>query len=288
MTESPNAAQVEFWNGPGGARWVREQEELDRSLAPFAEALFARAALEGGERVVDVGCGCGVTSLAASALVGPAGAVLGVDVSAPMLARAMERAAGLTNVSFALSDATTYGFAGPFDAVISRFGVMFFANPVAAFANLRGALRPGGRFAFIAWRSVAENPWVRIPAEAASAHVPSPPRPGPDDPGPFSFGARPRGERILAEAGFSNVEIAPFDADVVLSGSGLEQAVVFAMTTGPTARMLVDVTDDVRKRVRGALLEALRPHVSAGRVALQGATWLVSAVSEKPAGPVAR
>jgi ubiquinone/menaquinone biosynthesis C-methylase UbiE len=182
MSHSPNDAQIEFWNGPGGSRWVKEQEELDRSLAPFAQALFARAALTSGERVVDVGCGCGVTSLAASALVGAAGSVLGVDVSAPMLARAKERADGLPNVSFELSDATTHGFARSFDAVVSRFGVMFFANPVAAFANLRSALRPGGRVVFIAWRSAPENPWVRIPGEAASAHVPPLPRPGPDDP----------------------------------------------------------------------------------------------------------
>ncbi len=228
---------------------------------------------------MDIGCGCGLTSLAASDVVGPSGSVLGVDVSAPMLARAKERAARRSNVSFALSDATTHRFGEPVDAVLSRFGVMFFADPVAAFANIRRALRPGGRFVFIAWRSVPENPWIRVPCEAASPHAPPLPRPGPDDPGPFSFGIRARVERILARAGFSSVDIAPFDASVVLSETGLEQAVVFAMDTGPTARMLVDATDEVKKRVHAALTEALAPHLRSEKVALDGATWVISATN---------
>jgi SAM-dependent methyltransferase len=277
MTESENAAQVEYWNGPGAARWVSQQEELDRSLEPFASALFARAELAANERVLDVGCGCGFTALAASDLVGSNGHVVGIDVSAPMLDRARERARGRANVSFALADATTHRFAGDADIVVSRFGVMFFADPVAAFANLRSALRPGGRIAFVAWRTVPENPWVNVPRDAVTPHVPPQPPPTPEDPGPFSFGDPVRIGRILRAANFSEVEITPFDADVVMSETGLEQAVAFAMTTGPSARMLVNATEDVRACVQEALRASLAPFVKEERVALDGATWVVAA-----------
>jgi SAM-dependent methyltransferase len=275
MTESTNAAQVEYWNGAAATRWVTQQEALDRALQPFGDALFRRASLKSNERVVDIGCGCGVTSVAASDAVGPAGSVLGVDVSAPMLDRAKERSGVRTNVSFALADATTHRFGPPVDVVLSRFGVMFFEDPVAAFANIRAALGPGGRLAFVAWRSVPENPWVTIPRDAALLHARPVPRSGPEDPGPFSFGDRARIERILSAAGFSNVAIAPFDADVVMSETGLDQAVAFAITAGPTARMLVDVTSDVKVRVEGAVRDALAPLAREGRVALRGATWIV-------------
>ena len=274
-----NADQVAYWNGPSGERWTREQAAIDRAFESLTIRLLERAALRAGERVVDVGCGCGATSLAAADAVGPAGAVLGVDVSVAMLARARERSEGRGNLSFLESDASTHAFEPTFDVVVSRLGVMFFGDPLAAFANLRAALRPGGRLVFVCWRPAADNAWVRVPVEAATRHVPPEPPSAPDAPGPFAFGDAARVERILRGAGFADVTVTPFDADVVLSDQGLDAAVRFAMSAGPTSRLLRDVTEEARARVRGELETTLRPFLRGSRAALGGATWLVHALA---------
>jgi SAM-dependent methyltransferase len=272
-----NADQVAYWNGPAGERWSREQAVLDRAFEVLSRRLLDRASLRPGERVLDVGCGCGTTTLAAADAVGAAGAVLGIDVSVPMLARARERSAGRPHISYLESDASTGAYEPTFDVVLSRFGVMFFRDPVAAFANLRGALRPSGRLAFICWRPVAENEWARVPREAALQHVPPEPPQGPEEPGPFSFGDRARVERILSSAGFTSIECVPVDEKVLLSDEGVDGAVEFGMSAGPTARLLREAPDDVKSRVRIALATALRPYLAGSRIVLGGATWLVHA-----------
>jgi len=273
-----NADQVAYWNGPNGERWSREQVAIDLAFEAHTKRLLERASPRPGERVLDVGCGCGVTTLAAADAVQPGGSVLGVDVSAPMLARARERSAGRRHVEYLEADASSHAFDPAFDVVLSRFGVMFFRDPTAAFANLRTALRPGGRLAFLCWCPAADNEWVGVPRAAALRHVPAEPPPGPEDPGPFSFGDRARVERILHGAGFTNLEITRYEGDVVLSDGGLEPAVRFAMTAGPTARLLRDVTDEVRENVRRELETALRPLLRGNRLALGSATWLVHAL----------
>jgi SAM-dependent methyltransferase len=272
-----NAEQVAYWNGPGGERWTREQAAIDRAFAAHTLRLLDIASLRPAERVLDVGCGCGVTTLAAADTVGPKGIALGVDVSAPMLARARERARGRDNLAYVEDDASTHAFERTFDVVLSRFGVMFFRDPTAAFANLRTALRAGGRLALICWRPVADNEWARVPCEAAIRHVPPAAPLGPEEPGPFSFADPARIERILRGASFTDLAIAPFDAEVVLSDDGLDDAVTFAMTAGPTARLLRDVGDEVREHVRREVDATLRPRTKGRRVALGSATWLVQA-----------
>lgn len=274
-----NADQIAFWNGLAGERWAREQEALDRALAPFTASVLDCARLRPGDRVLDIGCGCGATTLAAAEVVGATGSIVGIDVSAPMLARARERSAGRANVSYVSADASSHRFEAMFDAEISRFGVMFFRDPAATFASLRAALRPGGRLAFACWRPVADNEWLRVPYDAATQHVAPDPPQGPDDPGPFSFGDPARVQRILAGAGYTSVNIVPFYAPVVFSHEGIEEAAHFAMTAGPTSRLLQDAPDEVRERVRSAIEVALRPYAERGRVALGGATWTVSAVA---------
>ena len=172
-------------------------------LAPVAEILIDRARPKAGERILDIGCGAGATTFALAQKTGPAGRVLGVDVSAPMLTRARQVAPKGLPVEFILADATVYPFEpAAFDLLASRFGVMFFAEPALSFANLRKALKPSGRLAFACWREPRNNPFFMAPLQAVYQHVPKLPQPGPEDPGPFSFASEARVNRVLSEAGF--------------------------------------------------------------------------------------
>jgi len=280
MTDTERPAQVAYWDGPGGVHWVRRQEVWDRALEPLTTALIARAAVQPGERVVDIGCGCGDTTLALARLVGASGHVLGIDVSEAMLARAAARLPPGAPVELVRADATTHGFAGDHDLLFSRLGVMFFHSPGAAFANLRSALKPGGRLAFCCFRAPAENEWAMVPLRAAYAHVPPPPRPGPEDPGPFSFADAARVRRILGEAGFAEVALEPLDTSIDLAaGGGFEAAVESALEVGPTSRAVDGQPPAVRDTVAAALREALAPHRRGDAVPLWAALWIVTGLN---------
>ncbi len=211
--EAANAAQIDYWNATAGQTWARHQAQLDRQIEPLGlEALRALAARP-GERVLDVGCGCGQTTLELAERVGAAGAVTGVDISSPMLAIAQARSVpdGAANPRYLECDAQTADLGqGQYDAVFSRFGVMFFSDPVAAFANLRKALTSAGRLAFVCWRPFSENLWIRAPMEAAQPFLPPSPPMDPTAPGPFAFADPDRVRSILSEAGFSDVTLRAF------------------------------------------------------------------------------
>ncbi len=273
----PKAEQLAYWSGPVGERWAAWQPILDRALAPFAERLVSAAELKSGERVLDVGCGCGVTTLLASTAVGSTGSIVGVDLSAPMVERARSRSSGRGNIHYVLTDAAVEDFDKSFDAALSRFGIMFFDDPVAAFRNLHAALVPGGRIAFACWRSLAENEWARVPRELAARFVTAT---GPwkvDGPGPFSLADRARIESILEQAGFSKIVIEPFDADVVMSEDGAAGAVEFATNVGPASALLREASPETKIAVRAALLEAFTAFGKGAELALRGATWIVRA-----------
>lgn len=274
-----NADQIAYWNGPGGQRWAERQTAQDVLLAPVADLLIARARPQAGERVLDVGCGSGATTVALAAQVGASGHVLGIDVSGPMLERARQRASAALKVDYVLADATVYPFepAG-FDLLASRFGVMFFADPVVSFANMRRALRPSGRLAFACWREPRENPWMMTPLQAVCQHVPKLPQMGPEDPGPFAFAAEARVRRILDEAGYREVamEACPLSLDLAI-GRGLEAAVQGALEIGPASRALDGFPDEVRKAAANSVREALAPFVSGQSVRLPGSIWMVTA-----------
>ena len=205
-----NADQIAYWNGPGGRRWADRQAAQDILLRPVADILIDRAKPEAGERVIDVGCGSGATSIAFAQKVGPSGHVFGIDVSGPMLDRARASAPKELPVDFALADATVYPFdPASFDLLASRFGVMFFADPALSFSNMRRALRPSGRLAFACWREPRENPLFMAPLQAVYKHVPKLPQQGPEDPGPFAFASEARVRRILGEAGFTGIAMEP-------------------------------------------------------------------------------
>ena len=273
---SDNTDQIEFWNGPGGDRWVKHQEILDRTLEPFGRAVLEAARPQPGEHVIDVGCGCGWSALALADAVGPRGSVLAVDVSAPMLGLARKRAQerALSNATFAVADASAHAFEGKHDLLFSRFGVMFFADPIAAFTNLRRALKPGGRLAFVCWGPVAENPWFRVPMAAAGTVVPLPEPTGPEEPGPFAFADRARVQRILEGAGFGQVAIERSSPGFVL-GPDVDAAATTAVDTGPVSRLLAEVDDATRARVRTAIRGAITPFLGPGGVVLPTSTWVV-------------
>jgi SAM-dependent methyltransferase len=231
--------------------------------------------------VLDVGCGCGATSRALATRVGASGSVHGVDISTPMLERAgaLAREAGHANVRFTNADAQTHRFepAGA-DVLFSRFGVMFFADPPAAFRNLRDALRPGGRLAFVCWRPLAENPWLLVPLGAAAQHMQLPPPPAPGAPGPFAFADPERVRGILDQAGFTRIKLDPVNDTLTVGGGGLDEAVHFLLEgVGPTSAALREADPAVRPRVFAAVKEALAPFVTREGVRMPAAAWIVTA-----------
>lgn len=276
-----NAEQIEYWNERGGPQWVAFQERLDAQISPLGQVALERAAPQPGESVLDVGCGCGHTSLELAERVGPTGTVVGIDVSRPMLERARERQAqrGLPHLAFVAADAQTHTFAPRgVDLIFSRFGVMFFADPGRAFANLHGALRPGGRLCFVCWQELPKNDWARIPLGAAFQHVPRPEPPPPGAPGPFAFADRARVRGILETAGFRDVGFDPHVEAMRIGGAnGLEGAVEFLLTIGPLASLLRDAPPEACTRVGHSLRETLTPYVDGDTVRLGGATWIVHA-----------
>jgi ubiquinone/menaquinone biosynthesis C-methylase UbiE len=278
MTQ-PNETQARYWNEQAGPTWVAMQRDLDAELEPFGVALLAKLGLGAGECVLDVGCGAGATSLMLAERVRP-GLVLGVDISAPLLARARERAAAVENLRFEQADAQTFAFAAAsFDRIFSRFGVMFFADPIAAFTNLRAALKTGGKLGFVCWRAASENPSFSLPLEAALPFLPEPPTPPPADaPSAFAFAEPARVARILELAGYQDVEITAHDAQLVYAGrKDLEGAVDLALRIGPLSRAFTTLTEAAHERVRAAVREAFRPHHGPAGVMLPAATWLVTA-----------
>lgn len=271
----PNAAQVAYWNGPAGDRWAATWELLDRTEAGITEAVLGLAAARAGERVLDVGCGAGSTTLALRERVGAGGAVTGIDISAQLLAVARARAAG-TDITFVEGDASKQAFRPEHELVFSRFGVMFFAEPVSAFANILRAAAPGGRLAFVCWRTIDDNPWMTAPMAAARELVPGAVVPPPHVPGPFAFVDRERLHGILAGAGWREIAIERHDHAMILGG-GLEEAVRASMMIGPLARATADVSPDLREGVRERLREALPAYAGPRGITLPASSWLVSA-----------
>ena len=211
---SDNAEQIAEWNGALGQRWAAMRQEIDRVVTPFGAAALKAAAPQPGERVIDVGCGCGETSIEIARLVGPAGSVLGIDVSQPMLAVARSHGQS-ANLSFQEADASGSPLPAGVDLLFSRFGVMFFSEPSAAFNHLRKSLRAGGRCVFVCWRTPRDNAWAMTPLAAARQALDiTPPQSDPNAPGPFAFADEERLQTILSAAGFGHIELQRFDAAI--------------------------------------------------------------------------
>jgi SAM-dependent methyltransferase len=276
-----NSDQAAYWNGPAGRRWTDRQEMQDVVLAPVSAALLDRARVASGERVIDIGCGCGATAIELAERVGPEGRVTGLDISAPMLERARERAPANLPLQLILADATVHPFeAGASDLLFSRFGVMFFADPVQSFANMRKALRPGGRVAFAAWREPRKNPWMIVALQEAYKHVPRLPEVAPDDPGPFAFASEDRVQGILKGAGFSGFAMEPVELTVDLAaGRGLEAAVNGALAIGPVSRALEGQAPEQMAAVASSIRAALAARQQGETVPLAASVWIATAVN---------
>jgi len=270
---APNAQQVTYWNESAGPTWAELQGPLDRQIAPLGRQAMAALAAKPGERILDIGCGAGETTVELAAT---GAEVTGVDISRPLLDLARQRAHGLAGVSFLEADAQIHPFAAAsFDGVFSRFGVMFFADPEAAFANLRRALRPGGRLAFLCWRRPDENPIITAPMAAALEHLPiRPPPPEPGAPGPFAFADPERVRGILETAGFTDVTLTPHDQKI--GGNDLDTALALALRVGPLGALLRE-NPDQRDKVIGAVRSLLARHDGPDGVTLDSATWIVTA-----------
>ena len=276
-----NAAQAEYWNSVAGRRWTDRQEEQDLVLRPVSDRLIAAADAKPGQRIIDIGCGCGDTTIDFAARVMPGGEVLGLDVSGPMLARARERAPSGLPARFVLADATVHDFEPEWaDLAVSRFGVMFFADPARSFANLRRGLKPGARLAFACWREAKQNPWMMIPLREAKKHAPPLPETNPEDPGPFAFADEARVRRVLSNAGFADIVVIPVDLDLDLAiGRGLDAAVAGALGIGPTSRILDGQPEAVRAAAAADIRKALAERAKGDSVPLGAAIWMVTAVN---------
>ena len=272
-----NALQREQWNGDSGSRWVADADRRDAVLSPVADALLTAACIEPGESVLDVGCGCGATSIAAARRAGADGTVHGIDLSEPMLAVARRRAddAGLTAVRFTAADAQTHPLGGSgHDAAISRFGTMFFDDPVAAFTNIRLGVRRGGRIVIATWQPLDRNDWLTVPGAALLRYGTLPDKP-PDGPGMFAQADPDHVRSTLTLAGWAGVDsrgvtatlrlgALPADATDYLAHSGVGRAVLDTVAAADRPLALADVMD------------ALAPHTTDDGVHLDAAIWITT------------
>lgn len=271
--------QKEYWSGKVGGEWAAQSDRIDAMFRAMTDHAIALGAFKPGEHVLDIGCGSGAASLEIARRVAPNGSVVGLDLSPQMLSLASARAAAAAlAATFLEADASAAQFDRVFDAAFSRFGVMFFENPAAAFAHIRTTLRPDGRLVFICWRAFAENAWSTTTLDAIKPMLKAPlTPPNPDAPGPFAFADRTKIERVLGEAGWRDVEIGKWDGDIPVGGGGpLENAADFLMRIGPTARAIADQGLDPGE-VSARLVEALAPFNTPDGAMLGVACWVVQA-----------
>jgi SAM-dependent methyltransferase len=277
----PNDEQAERWGGAAGRHWIEHEADYDRQLEEYGTALLDAAHLEERSRVLDVGCGTGTTSIAAAQ---HARQVLGVDLSPVLIERARVRAARHANVAFEVADAQTAAFEPTFDVVISRFGLMFFADPRAAFANLRRALVPGGRLVTVCWQSLDRNDWMRVPGNALAQVVPLGDLAEPGQPGPFSLGSPDELTTLFGDTGWDDITVDGWTIPVPVGGArSLDDAVEFVRGGSLGRSALAGVSPAVERRALGCVRDALAPYVTADGVVLPGAAWLVGATNPSQA-----
>ena len=273
-----NSAQEEFWNGAAGDVWVEAQDYMDRMLQPLSDAAVTKAAPTAAERVIDVGCGCGATTLD---LARSGATIWGVDISEPMVAHARQRSANQPNITYSVTDAATAVYEPNHNLIFSRFGVMFFADPKAAFTNLRTALVPGGRLTFVCWQAPKENTWMSAGARAAAPFLPQTEAMDPRAPGPFAFADKDWIAEILTDAGFADINIESATPDLNV-GKDVDEAMYLQGRIGPMARLLAELDEETQAKAKAAARAALEPFATSEGVLMRSAGWVVSAEAGQP------
>jgi SAM-dependent methyltransferase len=275
-TPETNDEQAKLWKGIGGQGWVEAQAALDQMFKPFEDLLVEAVSARSSSRVLDVGCGTGSTTLAFARLLGAEGRSVGIDISDPMIAAARARAEHeRIAATFICANAEDYAFqpAG-FDTIVSRFGVMFFADSVRAFTNLRRAAVASAELRFIAWRSAAENPFMTAAERAAAPLLPDLPPRRPDAPGQFAFANGQRVRTILEDSGWADIDIRPIDVRCTF---GEKDLLLYLTRIGPVSRVLQEVDGRTRARVIETVRGALDPYVQGTEVRFTAACWMVGA-----------
>lgn len=279
MPDKPT--QRDYWSGKAGEDWAAYAQRIDVMLAPIADAALAAADLHPGQRVLDIGCGSGATSLEIARRVGAGGAVVGVDLSPQLLDVARERAseAGV-DAEFVEADAATAIFAARFDRAFSRFGVMFFEAPTTAFAHIHGLMQPDGKLAFVCWAPMPENLFATVPIATIEPMLKAPlPAPDPEAPGPYAFADSGKVRRILTEAAWRDIDVSRWDGEINVGGGGtLEEIAAFLLRIGPCSRAIADQGLDASEAKR-RLMDALSPHYRDGAVLFPAACWIVTATA---------
>ncbi len=280
-TEGPNKDEIEFWNGPQGQNWVKQNNLTDLMYDPFGERVLEGAALKPGERVLDVGCGCGKTTGKLVELVGSKGHVTALDISVPMLDVARARTNSNTkHLEFVAGDAEIFEFEPEsYNVMFSQFGLMFFHNLDAAFLNLFRALKSNGRLAFVSWRLPDQNPWLVLPFEAVREFVPDIPKPSPEVvSGAFTLARKERVEELLDDAGFVDVQLEVFDCPTRMGQGDLDDCMEFvADFSTPVATALRRSDPDMAPAILQSVRSALAPYHTGDTLALPGSAWIVSA-----------
>ena len=280
MMTIANTQQNDYWNEEAGPKWVRNQAALDDQINLLGQLAQDALNPQAGEKILDIGCGCGQTSLQLAEKVGPTGHVVGADISGTMLAHAKSRIKS-DNIEFTQADAQVYAFPNAyFDAGLFPVWRHVFEDPIAAFSNIRTALKPGGRLTFACWQPMADNVWMSLPLRAAAQHLEMPPPPDPHAPGPFAFADKQRVQNILEGAGFQEVQTEPSNGLLQPGGNlNFDQTVEFIMEIGPITALLKNASDEQRQAVISAVREVMQPYNSDEGVRMAYAIWIVTAIN---------
>jgi SAM-dependent methyltransferase len=277
-----NTEQAEFWAARASS-WMSLVSHHERVIGPAGRMAIDRLDAQPGQQIIDLGCGTGQTTLELADRVVPGGRALGIDITAALLERAWEHAAaaGIDNIDFRHADVQSSELGrGQFDGAFSRFGVMFFADPVAAFANVHRCLKPGAVLSFVCWQPVTSNQWMFIPAQAAVSVLGTPlEMPAPDAPGPFSLSDQDRVKPVLGSAGFRSIDVKAHDDLIRTPVEGISESADSALRVGAVQRMLEGANPETIQRVRAAIEEVMRARVRDGEASLTRAIFLVRAVA---------
>ena len=271
-----NAEQAELWNGRLGKAWVNVEDYIDGMMAPLSTVALEAVNAKPSDRIIDIGCGGGTTSFSLGAT---GAAVWGVDISTAMIDRANEKDNAAGNVAFSVGDAASQQYTADHTVVFSRFGVMFFADSVKAFANIRSALVPGGRLVFLCWQPPAANPWLSIAGAALQPFQPADaPPPDPEAPGPFRFGVPEDTRKVLSSAGFTNIAMQPVVKDLHL-GDTIDEVMRFQSNVGPLSGLLETLDESRHAEATAAVRDAFAAKADSKGINLEAATWLVTATN---------